>query len=340
MARKELKMEEITIEKSILHILDPNVGTPVLSDRDLPPGEYDDFFKKHMEKLFGDSEIKECVFENGENPVRESIESLTEDNFIAVTQQLAARLFDIMASNADIPPADVLFTRITYKNNRLLGIIKFNYKEAYTHSLASIEGTTAATVIKYRALYANEAQKVDECVFIDLSKQTIKMIEKKYEIDGQKEYYLSNRFMKTQPARSYKEQYRLVEKSAEQVVKKFYSGDAMKQSEVKMAIRNNVDRNLEIDIDDLAKAAFHDSEDMQAQYKQELSQKGFQEKKIKINPQIYQELERNHKITTDNGIKMEIPSDLMKDKSKLEFFVNQDGTMSILIKNVNEVKSK
>ncbi len=157
---------------------------------------------------------------------------------------------------------------------------------------------TAAGVIKHKALFANDSQKIDECIFINLRSLDIKIKEKKYEINGQKDHYLSSLFMRTQPARSYKEQFRLVEKSAEQIVKKFYTGDSLKQAEVKMAIKNNVDRNLEIDIDDLSKAAFHDSPDMQNQYKQELSQKGFTEKKIKINQQIYQELERSHKFNT------------------------------------------
>jgi hypothetical protein len=253
---------------------------------------------------------------------------------------MASRLYDIVSANVDIPPADFLFAVFRHKDDRYLGILKFNYKEAYTHSLESIEGSTATRVIKYKTLFANESQKVDECIFVNLFNHAIKIKEKKYEIDGQKDYYLSSRFMKTQPARSYKEQYRLVEKSAEQVVKKFYTGDSLKQAEVKTAIRNNVDKNMEIDIDDLSREAFHDSPDMQTQYKQELSQKGFVGKKIKINQQIYNELERSHRIITDLGIKMEIPSDLMKDRSKVEFIVNQDGTMSILIKNVNEVKSR
>ncbi len=333
-------MEEITLEKSILHILDSNVGTPVLSDRLLPSDESTDFFSKHIEKLLGDSEIKECIFEDEEHPIRASIAQSNEESFISATHQMATGLYRIMTSNVDIPSADVLFTIFRYKNDTYLGILKLNYKEAYTHSLVHNEDTTATSVIKYKALFANEAQKVDECIFVNLKNYTIKIKEKKYEINGQKDYYLSSQFMKTQPARSYKEQYRLVEKSAEQIVKKFYTDDTLKQAEVKMAIKNTVDRNLEINIDDLSKAAFHDSPDMQSQYKQELSQKGFTEKKIKINQQIYNELERSHKIITDMGIKMEIPSDLMKDKNKVEFFVNQDGTMSIMIKNINEVKSR
>lgn len=333
-------MEEIIIEKAILHILDPNVGTPVLSERVLPLDEPADFFSRHIDRLFGDSEVKECVFEEGDNPIRELLTNINGDAFTPATHQMASQLYDIMSANVDIPPADFLFTVFRRQNSRYLGIVKFNYKEAYTHSLINVDGAAATNLIKYKTLLANETQKVDECVFVDLQSHAVKIKEKKYEIDGQKDNYLSNRFMKTQPARSYKEQYRLVEKSAEQVVKKFYTGDSLKQAEVKTAIRNNVDRNMEIDIDDLSREAFHDSPDMQTQYKQELSQKGFVGKKIKINQQIYNELEKSHRIITDLGIKMEIPSDLMKDRSKVEFIVNQDGTMSILIKNVNEVKSR
>lgn len=332
-------MEEIFIEKAILHILDANIGAPVLSERILPLDESAEFFGKHIDKLFADSEVKECAFEDGENPVRDLMADINGDGFVSASHQMALQLYDIMSANVDIPSADFLFAVFRRKDKRYLGILKFNYKEAYTHGLVSAEGSTATNVIKYKTLYANETQKVDECIFVDLHSHAVKIKEKKYEIDGQKDYYLSSRFMKTQPARSYKEQYRLVEKSAEKIVKKFYTGDSLKQAEVKTAIRNNVDRNMEIDIDDLSREAFHDSPDMQTQYKQELAQKGFVGKKIKINQQIYNELEKSHRIITDLGIKMEIPSDLMKDRSKVEFIVNQDGTMSILIKNVNEVKS-
>ncbi len=333
-------MKEVTIERAILHILDTNIGTPVLSERLLPLDESAEFFTKHIERLSKDSEVKECVFDEGDNPIRDLVTGMDEERFIPASQQMASSLYDIMAGNPDIPPADVLFAVFRCESGRFLGLIKFNYKEAYTHSLASIDGATASSVIKHRALYATEAQKVDEGAFINLSNHEISIKEKKYEIDGQKDYYLSSLFLRTQPARSYKEQYRLVEKSAEQVVKKYYTGDSLKQAEVKMAIKENVDRNLEIDIDDLSRDAFSDSPDMQVQYKQELAQKGFVGKKIKINQQIYDELERNHKIITDIGIKMEIPAELMKDKSRLEFIVNQDGTMSILIKNINEMKSR
>lgn len=333
-------MSDIMIEKSILHILDPNAGVPVLSARSLPQDESEEFFIKHIQRLWKDSDLKECEFDESDNPVRDAIDQSSGEYFVAFTQKLSEVLFSIMSANVDIPPADVYFTVFRKDQSRFLGILKLNYKEAYTHSLVNMENDSCTGIIKYRALFPGEAQKIDECVFIDLASKKIWIKERKYEIDGQKEYYLSKLLLKTRPARSYKEQYKLVEKSAEQVVKKYYSDDSLKHAEVKMAIKNNVDENLEIDVEKLSKAAFSDSQDMQRQYREELSQKGFTEKKIKINQQIYEDLEKNHKLITDIGIKMEIPSSLIKDPSKVEFIVNQDGTMSILIKNVNEVKSR
>lgn len=333
-------MSDIIIEKSILHILDPNAGVPVLSARDLPQDDSEEFFTKHIERLWKDSELKECEFDEGENPVRDVLDQSSGEHFTAFSQQLSEVLFSIMSANVDIPAADVYFSVFRKDQSRYLGILKLNYKEAYTHSLVNMDDTNSTSVIKYRTLFAGDSQKIDECVFIDLSTSKLWIKERKYEINGEKDYYLSTLLLRTCPARSYKEQYKLVEKSAEQVVKKFYSGDTLKQAEVKMAIKNNVDENLEIDVEELSKAAFSDSPDMQRQYREELSQKGFTEKKIKINQQIYDDLEKNHKLITDLGIKMEIPTALMKDSSKVEFIVNRDGTMSILIKNVNEVKSR
>jgi len=333
-------MKEITIEKAILHILDTNAGVPVLSGDTLPADESEEFFIKHIEKLWNDSELKECEFDDSVNPVKDIVKEARGESFIPVTQQLAQALYDIMASNIEIPAADVLFTVFRGEQSRYLGILKFNYKEAFTHGLSSVDGISCTSVIKYKTLFAGESQKIDECVFIDLHNLKLWIKEKKYEIDGQKDYYLSSIYLKTQPARSYKEQFRLVEKSAEQVVKKFYSGDSLKQTEVKEAIKNSVDENLEIDVDELSRNVFSDSPDMQRQYRQELSDKGFTEKKIKINQQIYNDLEKSHRIITDLGIKMEIPSELLRDSEKVEFIVNRDGTMSILIKNVNEVKSR
>ena len=45
-------------------------------------------------------------------------------------------------------------------------------------------------------------------------------------------------------------------------------------------------------------------------------------------------------LTTDSGIEINIPMEEYNNKQHVEFITNQDGTISVLIKNVNRITSK
>jgi len=45
-----------------------------------------------------------------------------------------------------------------------------------------------------------------------------------------------------------------------------------------------------------------------------------------------------HKIKMDNGIQLDIPVDIYRDRNIIEFVNNPDGTISIIIKNISKIK--
>lgn len=49
---------------------------------------------------------------------------------------------------------------------------------------------------------------------------------------------------------------------------------------------------------------------------------------------------RTQKLKTDIGIEINFPSHFYNDKDVIEFINNPDGSISILIKNVNKVMNK
>lgn len=46
---------------------------------------------------------------------------------------------------------------------------------------------------------------------------------------------------------------------------------------------------------------------------------------------------RSHKIKTDTGIEITVPSDFFNNPEYIEFISNEDGTISIAIKNVGQI---
>ena len=62
--------ENIRIRKAIVHIMDPTIGMPVLSDTELEYGsEFADFMKEHIAKISSGDDTKESRFYQEESEV-------------------------------------------------------------------------------------------------------------------------------------------------------------------------------------------------------------------------------------------------------------------------------
>ena len=104
--------EEIRIKQLIVHILDPTIGMPVFSDTELAFGsEVADFVREHIGRIGGGDDARECRFYEKESEVFQLLSAYEDENFIAVSQEIAGLLFEIMSANIDIPPADLMVVR-------------------------------------------------------------------------------------------------------------------------------------------------------------------------------------------------------------------------------------
>ena len=100
---------EITVSHMVLHILDPEAGVPVLSNREIDPSEDGfDFTEKLIRKMLDDENSKNAVFFDGPNRTAELCASLFSGatGFLDATRDLAGGLFEIMSQHPEIPAAD------------------------------------------------------------------------------------------------------------------------------------------------------------------------------------------------------------------------------------------
>ena len=107
-----MNKEDIRIKHVIVHILDPTIGMPVLSDTELEFGsEVAEFVREHIGKICAGDDAKECRFYERESEVCKLLTGYEDENFVAVSQEIAGLLFEIMSGNIDIPPADLMVVR-------------------------------------------------------------------------------------------------------------------------------------------------------------------------------------------------------------------------------------
>lgn len=335
-------MSYVKIEKAILHIMDTGVNFPVLSDKLMTMNEETDYFlSTHIEKLLEDAEFKSCSFNREEEDGNRSlIEKMHDDNFIETTQALGQSLFGIMHANLSIPPGDIVFCMFSIGQQRYLGILKFDYKPAYIHNLVMDEELKETGIIKQKATIASEKQKINECILINLYDQSVDIKERKFEINESKDFYLSTVFLKVDSRLSMKEKYDIIERSAKEIVKEYYNDDVKKASHIKTVMQHSIDDNMMIEVDEMAREAFSDNPQIHDHYKNKIAKRGFDEPVIQINDQLEKKIHKKQKISTDSGIEISVPTDYMNDAQKIEFFMNEDGTISILIKSINQMIGK
>ena len=221
-----------------------------------------------------------------------------------------------------------------------LAILKLNYKSAFTHWVNNYEEGNVNTIISHKTLLPLESQRVEECALIDLSDYSLRVLEKKYEINGEKEFYLSQYYLKCKSELSTNEKLKILDKVTKDINKKYFDEDFEKAIEIKKAVSESLEDNERIDIEDIAQKVYDTNVEIRNEYMEEMSKSGLYEKEIVIPEKLAEKKFSMQKIKTDSGIEVKFPLEFANRRDKIEFINNPDGTVSILIKNVEKITNR
>ncbi len=332
---------EISINKAILHVLDTNATIPVLSDQLLKMTVLvKEYVEKHVERSLKDPETKRTVFRAG-SPFREKIQDYQNNphDLVRVSSEIAQLFFDFMLENIEIPSADLVFVDFNVDHETYLGILKFNYKQGYIHYVNTENGLINDILVQPCVL-PTESQKLDEFILINLATEAVLLKEKKFPINNEKDYYISNQLIFCEPAISEKAAFDIIDKTVREVIGREYGGDYEKLNAAKTVLAEDYETESEIDVENIAKAVFDGDMTIQEQFKESLEEKGVYDKKIPVTANIEKKIYGKQKFITDTGIEISIPMEQLKRNDIIEFKNNPDGTISVEIKNIGLLNQK
>ena len=326
---------EIIIHQAILHVLDTTLDAPVLSGGGMElTAEKTAYLQYHIEKLLASDEIRQC------RPLPDSAfrnELEHNQDFIDLSCRIAGVLFDYMHAHTTIPGADLAVVDFTRDGAPWLGILKLNYKNGYTHYTETVEGTPVNSIIQQRACLPTQSGKVEEGALVNLTDYSMRLLEKKYDIDGHKEFYLSSVVFQYTQAEPEKKKLQAIQEAAAQAVKDAYEDEPHADAQVAMLIANQAaDNDNQVSVEQvrqqlaeeypLAAVPFDDYVE-----KSEVLEEAAAP--VTVTPARIRRME-SRSIRTANGIEVKIPTELLNSDSELEFLHDPDGSVSLLIKNV------
>lgn len=335
-----INIDEINVRKMIVHILDHSLSIPILSQDEMPSGyEIKEFFKSHILKTMNDDGSKHCEFDVDHNLFVQHITDYKNEtkDFLSFSKEIAEQLFGIMSVNMMIPPCDLAIVEFTLMTQPYIALLKLNYQSTYIHFTDYESDMNVNTIVEHKTTLPSPKQKVSEAVIIKLSDLSVRVLEKKYEINGELDYYLSKLYLKCGTKLSSKDQMKIVKSTVDQVSQKFFEHDPEKQAEIKQNLYKALDDEGVIELKPYVEKTFIGNEEVKEAFLEKLERKGLQEPVIQLEEKTIIRTFEKQRVKTDTGIELKIPMDIYNDPSAMEFVTGADGKINIILKNIGRI---
>lgn len=349
--------DDIVIRKAILHILDTNRGECILSNTLLDPGpDLHDFIRNHIYKIVSSDDTKNCEFNPEASPIYSILETWDESDeasFIETSQAIANKLYIAMGEGLDIPAADLLFVTFQAEGTIYLALLKMNYKESYTHEITASDSEDTnlnsndsnipvinTGIVKSRALLPSATSRIPEAVIINLSDYHIKLLEKRYEINGEKAYYLSENFLICHTNIPPKKKLNILTRVINNISNKYDGADLKTKMDTKSALQKEYVDRKSFDIEEIGNKLFGKSPEKKSEFDEKMEQYDLQYDNFTVtNENTVKKLEKQVMVT-DSGIEISIPMETYNKLANFEVQTDVTGKSTIIIRNIDNLVLK
>lgn len=329
---------DIYLKHAILHLLDRESGAPVFSQQplDLTTEYIREYLTKKIQKLATPQTKTGILAEDG--AFTQLIQRLPQD-FVTASADLTQRWYESYNQSEDAPGCDVFVVLYELDTTPCVAFLKVNYNEGYTHFVDSDDGILKNQLIINRAILANKTQKADEGFTVDLTNMAYELVEKKYTFSGEKRLYFSTEVIESEPQLSLEDNVKVIKKVAEKIGKKFETPKHDLLADVKEAVYESIEETGELAVEEVAAKVFKDNITAKMAFKEEVAEKGFVDRAplLREVKELTEKKYGKQKLKLSNGIELIVPLDVYRDPNLIEFVNNPDGTISVTIKNVEDV---
>lgn len=323
---------DIFVKKAIIHQFSPDDTELVLADQLLTVSpKIEEYLRKKIERVFSD-EAKTGQFE-ADNPF---LDFLSED-LLTSSVKIAGLWKEEFSISENLKTNDLIFIEFERNGVEHFAFLRIALRENLAH--VGSESDSPLKITQNNLPGAGSAP--DEALIVNLQTRKYHLIEKRIKHNGAFLNYFSDNLLQVTPAISAKKSIKAVEQTAQKIADNFHQGDFQFQSKVKSAIFNHLEEDNELSPEKLADQLFDNNLTARLNFVDQI-------KEVIPDKITFDEIDssrqlkkfENQKLSLSNGIELIVPNSVYEDAESVEFIQNDNGTYSILIKNIEDIKSK
>ena len=325
---------DLYIKKAILHAFDPGQPEITLSENlmELTPVMLD-YVTKKVEKIYSDDAKRGVLSEENH------FLSLVTDDFIASTSAVANFWREEFILSEKQKQNDLLFVAYELDTQPHFAFIRLSLRDSFSHDFDTVTGQIK--IRKTESSLPGAGSAADEAIAINRNTFSYHLLEKRIKYNGKNYNYFSENLLAEKPEISVNKAIKTIKKTAESVAKSYDDDDFAFSQKVQNAVFHAVEKQENLNPEALADQLFADNLTARLAFKDQVKEEI--PDKIRFEQMPMEKIEKklsNQKLSLSNGIEMIVPQSLYEDAETVEFIQNDDGTYSIIIKNIEEIKNK
>ena len=323
---------DIYIKKAIIHQFSPDDTELYLADKflNITP-KIEEYLRKKIERVYSD-EAKTGMFEE-DSPFLD----LLTDDLLESSAAIANRWKEEFVISENQKINDLIFIEFSKEGVDHFAFLRIALRETLIHLGGEVDNPIKLTQNNLPGFGTG----ADEALVINLQSRRYYLIEKRIKYNGTFLNYFSDALLQVAPKISPKKSIKEIQKTANRIAENFNQDDFQFQSKVKSAIFNQLEEKNELSPEELANDLFDSNLTARLSFVDQV-------KEAIPEPVRFDEIDasrqlkkfENQKLSLSNGIELLVPNHVYEDAESVEFIQNDNGTYSILIKNIEDIQSK
>lgn len=345
---------------ALLNIFDFESNTNIESfdNLSIQNEEIEKYIMSYIKKAFSDIRGKEAVFDE-ESILLKNLNQLKEhhdfESFFNVSEHITKRYFNSLCEANEKGVKDLLVVNFFDEMDEYVAFFLLKSKKAFIHQIGTKDMRTVNDLIEQYSVLPDSGSRSEGYALIKLSDLSITMFESKKKINDEEVQIIRDKVLVSQSKATNKEYIDKVLEITQEVsleygvnpvictnVLKKNISDEFKEEIYDAETEENymqVQDNISLNAKSLGDQIFQDNEVMKSDFIRKLEEEKLP-LEVKLDKKVYNHVAKKHGIKLDNGIEISVPMEYINNDDIIEFHYNEDGSKSILLKNINSIENK
>ena len=323
---------DIYVKKAIIHQFSPADTELLLADKflNITP-KIEEYLRKKIERVYSD-EAKTGIFE-----LDNVFLAQLSDDLLETSVTVAKFWQEEFSVSENQKTNDLIFVQFDKEGVEHFAFLRIALRETLTHLGGEVDNPIKLTQNNLPGFGTG----ADEALVINLQSRKYHLIEKRIKYNGAFLNYFSDNLLQVSPKISPKKSIKTLEKTAQKIAESFNTDDFQFHSKVKSSIFKNLEENDELSPEKLADELFDSNLTARLTFIDQVKEAVPEPIKFdEIDSSRQKKKFENQKLSLSNGIELIVPNNVYQDAESVEFILNDNGTYSILIKNIEDIQSK